>query len=214
MKNSRQERIIAKKRNTMTRFEGKIIGIIGPEGSGKSTITKRLAAETGLPRVYPGDLLREYAKNDTTEIGEAARKMFAENAYFPPYMLLDVMRRRFAQGDLTRGFILDGPFRTVEETRGYPRLLQETQLDMPVTVVSLRIPGWLSLVRLVSGENARAREDDTPQGVIRRLGHFYDMLGFRMKAIRENGWHSLHVRAIGQPEEVYQGVVTALRAEG
>lgn len=197
----------------MKKLENIIIGVIGPEGSGKSTITKRLAAETGLPRVYPGDLLREYAKNDKGPIGDAARKMFAENAYFPPYMLLDVMKRRFAKGDLTRGFILDGPFRTVEETQGYPQLLRDTGLAMPVTVVSLRIPGWLSLDRLALGVNARARDDDTSTGVLRRLGHFYDKLGLRMRAIRENGWHSLHVRAIDQPEDVYEGVMTALNSK-
>lgn len=197
----------------MTRFENKIIGVIGPEGSGKSTITKRIAAETGLPRVYPGDLLREYAKNDTGVIGDAARKMFAEKAYFPPSLLLDVMRRRFTKGDLVHGFILDGPFRTVEETQGYPQLLRDTHLNMPVTVVSLRIPGWLSLERLVLGSNARGRDDDTSDGVLSRLGHFYDKLGFRMKAIRENGWHSLHVRAGSQPDEVYQNVIMTLNSD-
>lgn len=197
----------------MVRLENKIISVVGPEGVGKSTVTKRLAEASGLPRVYPGDILRWYAKEDHTEIGEAARKMFQENAYFPPLMLLEVMRRRFQEGDLSRGFILDGAFRTEIETKGYPELLRASKLVMPVTVVALRIPGWMSVDRLVTGQNARKRTDDTSTGVIRRLGHYYDSLGLRMKAMRENGWGIMHIRALQGPDEVYNNVLQALQSK-
>lgn len=196
----------------MHSFENRIIAVVGPEGSGKSTITKRLAQEWGLPRIYPGDLLRNLAKNDPTELGDAARRMFEEHTYFPPHMLIEVMRQRFLRGDLTHGFVLDGAFRTVQETRDYPTLLKETELDMPVTIVALRIPGWLSVHRLVIGDHARRRADDTPEGVLSRLSHFYDQLGPRMKVARDYGWSILHVRAIHDPEKVYNDVVDALRA--
>lgn len=195
----------------MRNVENRIIAVIGPEGAGKSTITRRLSEDLHIPRIYPGDILRAYAKSDHTWIGDEARDMFNNNAYLKPKTLLEVMKRRFAEGGLSDGFILDGSFRTLEETEGFPMLLKEAKLQTPVTVVSLRIPGWKSLDRLVTGPNARARSDDTSEGVLLRLGHFQNDLGFRMKAIRSHdSWDLLHINAMANIDDVYDRVKQAL----
>lgn len=41
-----------------------IINLKGPEGSGKTTISRRLADYLGKPRVVTGDILRYFAAHD------------------------------------------------------------------------------------------------------------------------------------------------------
>jgi adenylate kinase len=72
----------------MTPEQIPLFSFVGPEGSGKSTQAKLLAEMLGLPYVSTGEMLREAAENDTTPFGDARRKMFNEDVYLSPYLIL------------------------------------------------------------------------------------------------------------------------------
>lgn len=188
-----------------------IVVFMGPEGSGKTTIARRLATETNLPYVTTGDILRNMAVNDQTEYGDECRAMFKEKRYLNPQMLLDILAKRFAQNDLKNGFINDGGLRIVEEVTGFQSVLERSDKVMPVTVIFLRVPGWMCMERLTTGKDARKRDDDTVEGVFSRLSHFYHDLGKRASLIeRQPNWRLLHINGIGTPEETYSRVLIAL----
>lgn len=191
-----------------------IVTFMGPEGSGKTTIAKRIAADSQKPYITTGDILRDMAANDRTEYGDECRSMFAEHRYLNPYMLLDILVKRFSQDDVADGFVIDGGLRTVEEVSGFQSVLEKANRVMPVTVVHLRIPGWISMQRLITGENARKREDDTVDGVLNRLSNFYNQLGQRATLIKQQeNWNLLHVSARGTVDEVFHNVQEVLTRE-
>ena len=186
---------------------GRIIVFIGTEGSGKTTMAKRLAEETGLPYVTTGDIIRDLAKNDRGALGDECRDMFANHAYLDGATLLKILVHRFSQEDVAAGLILDGGLRTTEETADFASMLSEARLNLPVTVIHLRIPGWMSFERLM-GETGRNRNDDTIEGILSRLSKYYYQLGQRAMVVEnQSGWQLIHVNATGPVEIVYEKIV-------
>lgn len=193
----------------------RIVAFIGPEGSGKTTHAKRLAAETGKPYVTTGDIIRDLAKNDLGRLGEACRVMFAEQRYLDGATLLEILVNRFRSADTEEGFILDGGFRTLEETINFQSMLLEADRDLPMTVLSLRIPSWMTFERLVTGPGARKRFDDTVEGLTGRLTKFYYQLPHRVGVIKANeNWELEQINAAQSIEEVYEEIALVLANKG
>ena len=191
--------------------EREIVVFIGPEGSGKTTVARRLAGESGKPYVTTGDIIRDLAENDRGPLGDECRDMFANHAYLDGATLLKILVHRFSQEDVAAGLILDGGLRTTEETADFASMLSEARLNLPVTVIHLRIPGWMSFERLM-GETGRNRNDDTIEGILARLSKYFDHLGLRASIIgNQPNWRLVHVDATGPVEAVYAEVVGRLQ---
>ena len=188
----------------------KIVSFIGPEGSGKTTLALLLAEDSGKPYLTTGDTIRDYAKNDPGRLGEACRIMFAEHRYLAGELLLEIMSSRFSRDDTTEGFILDGGFRTVEETQDFQMTLESAGRGLPVTVIYLKIPIEESFKRLITGENARRRDDDTEEVLRCRLEKFNHQLDERLGIIMNSpNWDIIEVDAT-EPIEIVYGEVCNL----
>lgn len=182
-----------------------IIVFIGPEGSGKSTIARRLASELQKPYISTGDIIRDLTVNDfTTPLGDECREMQKERRYLSPQMLIEILANRFKRDDTKDGFVLDGGLRTLEETENFPFLLERSERVMPLTVLYLSIPKSVSMERLVTGEDARRRDGDTVEGVLKRLSFFNNQLEERLSFIEsQKTWRLLKVDASGTSDEVF-----------
>lgn len=185
-----------------------IINFIGPEGSGKTTIAKRLASESGKPMITVSDILRDFANNDKTFLGEECRAMFSQHRYMNSDILLEIYAKWFIKQDnLEDGFILDGGLRADGEVMGFQAVLDRIELSLPVTVILLRVPGWLGAQRSLQ----RGRDDDTIDGTLRRLSRYYDHLGQRAADIEnQKGWRLIHINAAGTVDETFKQVVQAI----
>ncbi|OQS03096.1 adenylate kinase, partial [Thraustotheca clavata] len=86
----------------------------GPPGSGKTTLSKRLAASLKLDHLSTGDILREHIKT-RTELGKIAKKCIAAKTLVPDEVVVDMLADRIARS--TQGYILDGFPRTTEQTK-------------------------------------------------------------------------------------------------
>ena len=138
-------------------IENQSVAFIGPEGSGKTTIAKRLSLELNKPYITTGDIIRDLAANDQGRLGIACREMFSAHRYLDWQTLLKILANRLSKADSAKGFVLDGGFRTLEETQQFKDMLLGIDRNLPLTVVHLRIPAWMSFERLVWGPNARKR---------------------------------------------------------
>jgi adenylate kinase len=186
----------------------RIIVFIGPEGSGKTTIAKSLAQESGKPYITTRGILEDLADNDPGPWGQACREMFEKRTYLDGETLLEILIDRFSKDDVAEGFILDGGLRTVEETVGFPEMLKEAGCFLPLDVIYLQIPEDTTYERLVWGKNARRRNDDTPDGVAKRLDKFNYRLDERISFIKdEERWRIFEIDATPSIGQVYQEVL-------
>ena len=185
----------------------RIILFIGPEGSGKTTIAKQLAKEGGKPYITTGDIIRDLAANNTGDLGEECREMFANQTYLAGETLLKILVDRFAKEDTQDGFVLDGGLRTLEETVDFQDMLDTAGRALPLTIIYLQIPREISIERLVVGKNVRKRRDDTIEGVENRLSKFYFQLEERLGHINDQpNWELVEIDATGNVEDVFSKV--------
>ena len=197
--------------NERLRLGKEIVVFMGPEGAGKSTIAKRIGAETGKPRVAIGDIIRDIADKPKAEYYDTCKTMLDQSGYLEPQILNKILIPRFKQKDLTDGFILDGGFRTLEEAQGFRNLLKNSGRLMPVTAVYLHIPTSMSLDRLVTGPHARRRAGETEEGVHKRLDNHYNNLYQRIRSIEEHQWQIHYIDATGTINQTINNVRQKLK---
>jgi len=191
-------------------LKSQIIIFIGPEGSGKSTMAKKLSKESGQPYVSTGNIIRDLAANDDGSLGQKCRDMFEKDTYLSGETLMEILGSRLSKPDVSGGFILDGGLRTIEETIGFKEMLRVAGRSLPTSVVYLKIPKEESFRRLVNGENARKRDRDTIEGVESRLREFYTGLEKRLDEIKKHGWEIKEIDADKPADDVYDEVRSAI----
>ncbi|KKS96030.1 MAG: adenylate kinase, adenylate kinase [Candidatus Gottesmanbacteria bacterium GW2011_GWA2_43_14] len=82
--------------------------IYGPEGSGKGTQAKLLSEHYRLPIITSGDLVREMAERDQSDIGNACRQALKTGTYVSDNVMFEIWRQKLSSPESRKGFILDG----------------------------------------------------------------------------------------------------------
>ena len=143
------------------------IVFLGPPGSGKGTQAKLLGKRLGVPPISTGDMLRDAVRLETA-LGCRAKAIMEAGELVPDDVVIGLIRERIAAPDASRGFVLDGFPRTVEQARALDRMLQEngTPLD---AVVNLAVPEATLLERLIGRAQQEGRADDRPETIRERL---------------------------------------------
>lgn len=181
--------------------------LMGPEGSGKSTIVARLARYFDKPKKTLGDVIRAAAADSDSPYHDRCKTIIAKGGYLEASILEELITPHLLAPQMEHGFIVDGAGRTLEEVQFFHRFIATHYPQLPVTVISLRIPARESFKRLVEGEDARRRAGDTTDGVLERLTNYYTGLGERMSFIRrETNWRIQVTSAIPSAAIVYEQV--------
>ena len=81
--------------------------LLGPPGAGKGTQAAALSERWSIPHISTGDLLRQAVKAKT-ETGVAAAAYVEAGELVPDELVMQLVRDRFEQIDLEKGWILDG----------------------------------------------------------------------------------------------------------
>ena len=92
----------------------KNIIFLGLAGAGKGTQAKILSDFMAIPMVSSGDLFRFHLGNNT-ELGIEANKYMSTGALVPDDITINMILHRIGEEDCTKGFILDGFPRTLEQ---------------------------------------------------------------------------------------------------
>ncbi|HLD00199.1 MAG TPA: adenylate kinase [Candidatus Nanoarchaeia archaeon] len=168
--------------------------IIGPPGSGKGTLSERLAKEFNLFHLSVGEMLRQEVDKNTT-IGKKI-KPYIENGQLGPSQLVTQLVRSKLKTHFN--YLLDG----------YPRSLDQAQVisDLPLDgVIFLKVAEKELIKRLL----ARGRGDDTQTIIQNRLKVYKENTEPVIEYYRQQGL-LLEINGMGDRDKIYNRVQKAV----
>jgi len=198
--------------NSAPKLDKKNLIFLGAPGAGKGTIAKEMVAKYGIAHISTGDILRgEVAAQ--TPAGKQAETLMKAGQLVPDELVAGMVRRRIAEPDCKRGFILDGFPRTIRQAE----LLEDAMAELGISldlVMYLEVDDETLLRRLTARLNCRKcdaiynkisrppkkegvcdacggelfqRPDDSPETAKSRLDVFYRQTAPLIDYYRKNG---------------------------
>ncbi len=146
--------------------------LLGPQGAGKGTQAKRIAAEYGIPHIATGDMLRE-AIAAGTDLGLRVKPILDNGGLVPDELMIELIRDRLSHPDADTGFVLDGFPRTMGQADALDAMLSEIERDLDI-VFALQLDDEAALDRLLRRAQEEGRSDDTPEVIRTRLRNYHE----------------------------------------
>ena len=103
--------------------------LLGPPGAGKGTQAAKLEQDLGMVQLSTGDMLRA-AVAAKTPVGLQAKAVMDAGELVSDEIVTGILSDRLDQGDIARGFILDGYPRTEAQAEALERLLAAKGLKL------------------------------------------------------------------------------------
>ena len=185
--------------------------IIGPPGAGKGTQAALIAESFGIPAISTGDIFRYNVKNET-ELGKKAKAFMDRGEYVPDSLTNELVRDRLSHDDATRGFLLDGYPRTVDQVDELDAILNEMGRKLDV-VIQLAADNDELVRRLASRAEIEGRADDTPEVIRRRLEVYDEQTAVLIDIYAARGLVA-RIDGLGEISEVTGRIIEALEARG
>jgi len=136
----------------------KNIIIFGPPGTGKGTMSEKIAEEFGFRHISTGDIIRQNQK-DKTKIGLLADKIVNQGGLLPDNIVNEMIKQEIISDTKSTGFIFDGFPRTAGQAKMLDQFLNKkgTPVDK---VIFLDTPKWVVQERIVNRGKTSGRKDD------------------------------------------------------
>lgn len=142
--------------------------ILGGPGAGKGTQAERLAAALGLRWISTGEILRT-AIAEQTALGQQVKSAVERGDLVSDECMIALIRDRLLQPEMADGWVMEGYPRTAFQAEELDFLLDD--LKQPLNAaIALEV----SEAEMTARSQARAREDDTPEAIQRRLQQFQE----------------------------------------
>jgi adenylate kinase len=146
--------------------------LLGPQGAGKGTQGRLIAAEHGIPHVATGDMLRE-AMAEGSELGQRVRPIYDAGRLVPDDLMIALIRERLRAEDAQKGFVLDGFPRTMPQAEALEEMLREIGRELDV-VFEFQLEDMVGRERMLKRAAEEGRADDTPEVIERRLRLYHE----------------------------------------
>ena len=145
--------------------------VLGPQGAGKGTQSKRISEEFGIPHVSTGDMFRA-AIAAGTELGRTVEPLLANGILVPDEATIALIRDRLSEGDARDGFVLDGFPRNVAQAEALDEMLGAIGRGLDA-ILFFDISDDLGMERALSRAQIEDRMDDTPEVIAKRLATYH-----------------------------------------
>jgi adenylate kinase len=183
--------------------------VLGPQGSGKGTQAKKIAATYGIPHIATGDMIREMMDRPT-ELGAELREVYDRGDLVSDDLMIRLIRDRLDRGDTLPGFVLDGFPRTMVQAEALDDLMSE--LGRPIDIVfEFQVPDRQQLFdRLLKRAREENRSDDTPEAMQRRLEVYDTETAPLVEYYRSTRGNVVGIHADRSIEDVFHEIQQAL----
>ena len=182
--------------------------IIGPPGAGKGTQAARIAERYDVPAISTGDIFRANIQGGT-ELGQQVQAIIKAGELVPDSLTNEIVRDRLHQDDASRGFLLDGYPRNVEQVHALDGMLEGDALD---AVVLLLADTDEVVARLLKRAKIEGREDDTEEVIRHRQDIYAEQTAPLIDLFTERGI-LVSVDGLGAIDEVAGRIASALDAK-
>jgi adenylate kinase len=110
----------------------KLIMLGGP-GSGKGTQGIKIAQDLQIPLIATGDILRT-AINTNNTLGNQAKQYVEAGELVPDKLMIEFMKQRLLQEDVTQGWVLEGYPRTAFQAEELDFLLEKLRQNLDYAI--------------------------------------------------------------------------------
>ena len=183
--------------------------LLGPQGSGKGTQAKRIAAEFEIPHIATGDIIRAMKEEDTP-LGRELKAVYDRGDLVNDELMIRLIEDRLGRDDARNGFVLDGFPRTLPQAEALDDVLLELGRDLDV-VLEFQVPDRATLLeRLLKRSREENRSDDTPEAMERRLVLYYEQTEPLVEYYRSKRGNVVGIHADRTIDEVYGEIQSSL----
>jgi adenylate kinase len=183
--------------------------LLGPQGSGKGTQAKRIAADYEIPHIATGDIIRAMKEADTP-LGRELRAVYDRGDLVSDDLMIKLIEARLAANDARNGFILDGFPRTMPQAEALDSVLQKLGRDLDVVFVFQVNDRGTLLERILKRASEENRSDDAPEAIARRLQVYYDQTEPLIEYYRSRHGNVVGVHADRPIDSVYREIQESL----
>jgi len=184
---------------------------VGPQGSGKGTQAKKIAATYGIPHIATGDMVREI-KELPTDLGRELRAVYDRGDLVDDELMIRLIRSRLDRGDTLPGFVLDGFPRTLVQAEALDALLQELGRAIDV-VFEFQVANRDELLaRMLKRAAEENRSDDTAEAIQRRLELYERETAPIVEYYRSTRGNVVGIHAERSIEEVFREIQDSLQS--
>lgn len=103
--------------------------IIGAPGSGKGTMSEKIAENYKVLHISTGDMLRAAIKQQT-KVGLEAQKYVEAGKLVPDEVVNALIKEKLTSGEMVNGFLMDGFPRNLEQVNSFEAMLNDLGLKI------------------------------------------------------------------------------------
>ena len=122
--------------------------IMGAPGAGKGTYADGICRYYGIPHISTGEIFRQ-AIQEETKTGLLAKGYIDKGFLVPDEVTNQIIKERLQKEDCSKGFLLDGYPRTIEQAKAFDEMQEEMNIKLDV-VVNLVVSEDLIVSRIVN----------------------------------------------------------------
>jgi adenylate kinase len=179
------------------------IVLLGAPGSGKGTQAALLVEELDVPHISTGELLRAAVKAGTL-LGQKAQAVIDRGELVSDDIMLGLLEERLSEGDVMKGFILDGYPRNLTQAESLDELLE--RIGQPVDeALQIDVDVDLVVERIARRAAEEGRSDDTEEVVRKRMRIYEEQTTPVVEYYARRGLLS-RVLGDGTVDEVFQRI--------